>query len=104
MPVRKLCREDWHLATKLAQEIEEQEQALIRDEQRDRRLARQLVKEEGKLLEELPKTEEKLKTIAKSGGGDAALPMRMKLLARLGVTRKALGDTTNHSQQLGNAA
>jgi len=97
---KELCHSDLRMALSLAQEIEAQEQALIRDEKRDRRLAEQLVKEEGKLLKDLPQTEEKLKMMAKSINGEM-LPMRTRLLARLGVSRKALMDTTNRSQQLG---
>ena len=97
---KELCHSDLRMALSLAQEIEAQEQALIRDEKRDRRLAEQLVKEEGKLLKDLPQTEEKLKMMAKSINGEM-LPMRARLLARLGVSRKALMDTTNRSQQLG---
>ena len=92
---RKLCRNDLQLAEELAAEIEAQEAALIAEERRDRRLAQKLVKQESKLLKDLPQTEEKLKTMARTVNGPESVPMRSKLAAKLGSMRKSLMDMTN---------
>ena len=74
--------------------IEAQEQALMREERRDRALASKLVKQESKLLKSMPQMEEKLKTIAKEVNGDT-VSMRARLTAKLGSMRKSLADMTN---------
>ena len=91
---RKLCRNDLKIAEDLALEIEAQEQALMREERRDRALASKLVKHESKLLKSMPQMEEKLKTIAKEVNGDT-VSMRARLTAKLGSMRKSLADMTN---------
>jgi len=98
---RTQCKSDTKLAEELAAEIDAQEQALLREERRDRKLAAQLVKQESKLLKELPQTEEKLKTMARTVNGEEPPTMRTKLVAKLSSMRKSLGSITN-TQALAN--
>jgi hypothetical protein len=82
-----------HLRKRRAKKVA-QEQALMREERRDRALASKLVKQESKLLKSMPQMEEKLKTIAKEVNGDT-VSMRARLTAKLGSMRKSLADMTN---------
>jgi len=87
---KKLCKEDWDAAARLAEEIEAEEAELRRAERRDRKLAQSLVRDEGKVLATLPKTEEKLRTLSRSiNGCDGTIggSMRMRLRARLSLMR-----------------
>ena len=64
-------------------------------ERKDRKLASALVKQESKVLESLPQTEEKLLSMSREINGDAPVPMRTRLFAKLQSLRKGLGDITN---------
>lgn len=96
---KKLTKGDIAMAEQLAADIENEEAQLRELERKDRLLARQLVKEEGKALAALPQTEEKLKGLATSINGDSHLPMRTRMLAKLGSMRKGMLDITNNVQQ-----
>lgn len=95
---RDLCKDDLRIAEKLAADIDQQEQQLIIDERRDRRLAQQLVKSESKLLAELPQTEEKVRTLARDING-VEQPLRTRMHAKLGSLRKGLSDLSNKLAQ-----
>ena len=92
---RKLCKGDLQAAEQLACEIEEEEHQLRQIERRDRRLATQLVKQEGRALESLPQTEEKLRELSKAINGDGPMSMRMRMRAKLQRMRKSMSDITN---------
>ena len=91
---RKLHKEDFALAEQLAADIDREEAELRELERKDRRLAQTLVKEEGKVLSSLPKTEEKLVEMSKAINGEN-VSMRTKLRAKLQGLRRGLSDTTN---------
>ena len=63
--------------------------------ERCRRLAQRLVKEEGKALENLPQTEERLRELSNSINGEGKPSMRMRLRAKLAGMRHGMSDLTN---------
>ena len=92
---RKACKGDLAMAEQLAVDIEQEEHEMRERERKDRKLASALVKQESKVLESLPQTEEKLLSMSREINGDAPVPMRTRLFAKLQSLRKGLGDITN---------
>ena len=84
---KKLTKGDLALAETLAQDIDREEEALRELERKDRRLAQQLVKNEGDALKNLPQTEEKLRTLSRQINGEAPPSVRTRLRARLNSLR-----------------